>query len=245
LIRSGLFTNISTGGYYDDVESRATYKGVCVKTFILLALTIASAALVAFYLPSIIEAEKIGVFIVLLIVSSIVAFICAIAGRMSERAAKYCAVLYSVCEGLVIGCVSALIESYIPGAVYLAAFATIVIFTVMLVLFSIGLLRSGSMLARISLGILFGAIALALFTMIASLFVSSKVYIGLLIGVEAIFLIYGAITLTFDFEEARYVVSAGCSKNAEWSVALGLMISLIYIYIQALRLIQLIYELKN
>jgi uncharacterized YccA/Bax inhibitor family protein len=72
---------------------------------------------------------------------------------------------------------------------------------------------------------------------IASLFVDYSRYIDMLIGIELFLLIYGAITLGLNFAEAQAVVDRGASKDAEWSVSLGLMVSLIYIYVEVLRLV--------
>ena len=49
---------------------------------------------------------------------------------------------------------------------------------------------------------------------------------------EVIYLLYAVITLTFNFAEAVAVVNGGATRNAEWSVALGLMSAMAYIYIE-------------
>ena len=64
-------------------------------------------------------------------------------------------------------------------------------------------------------------------------------YLGVMIGVEVFLLIYGIVTLSLNFAEANAVVQRGASKGAEWSVSLGLMISIVYIYVEVLRLIML------
>jgi uncharacterized YccA/Bax inhibitor family protein len=72
---------------------------------------------------------------------------------------------------------------------------------------------------------------------IASLFIDYSAYLGMLIGIELFLLIYGAITLGLNFAEAQAVVERGASKDAEWSVSLGLMVSVVYIYVEILRLV--------
>ena len=100
--QSPLFSNIETGeAVYDDVD-RATYKGITVKTCILLGISVIIAALVAFALPEILTNNG-TTFMVTLVISSIVGFIAVIVGRTSERAAKYASVIYAVCEGLFLG----------------------------------------------------------------------------------------------------------------------------------------------
>lgn len=237
--QSPLFSNIQTGeAVYDDVD-RATYKGITIKTFSLLAISIAVAAFTAFALPDILS-NNANVFFVTLVVSSIVGFIAVMVGRISERKAKYASVIYALCEGLFLGSISAITEAYVPGAVTTALFSTICIFAVMLTLFSTGILRVGNKFRSFCWAFTLGALAIILLMSIFSLFIKDySQYLGIMIGVEIFLLIYGVVTLSLNFAEANNVVSRGASKNAEWSVALGLMVSVVYIYIQVLRLIML------
>lgn len=237
--QSPLFSNIQTGEVvYDDVD-RATYKGITVKTVSLLLISVIVAAFVAFALPQILT-NNAGAFYTTLIISSIVGFIAVIIGRMSETKAKYASVIYAVCEGLFLGSISAIAEALIPGAVTTAVFSTVILFAIMLTLFATGVLRFGSKLRGICFGLTIGAIAIVLLMSIFSLFIDYTTYLGIMIGVEIFLLFYGVITLSMNFAEANSVVERGASKGAEWSVALGLMISIIYIYIEVLRLIILL-----
>lgn len=235
--QSPLFSNIKTGeAYYDDIDC-ANYKGICAKTFFLLAIAAIVAAVTAFYIPTIIEAGNFGAFYIALAISSIVGFVSVIIGRFNDRAAKYASVIYSVCEGLFLGCLTVIAESFFPGASTVAIFSTLIIFVVMLTLFATGILRVGNGFRKFAFGFSLGAIALILFTSLIGLFIPLQAYIGVLILVELFLLIYGVITLSLNFAEAQYVVESRASKGAEWSVALGLMVSLIYIYVEVIRLV--------
>ena len=238
--QSPLFSNIKTGeAVYDDVD-QATYKGITIKTCILLLISIIIAAFVAFALPSILENNEMT-FYVTLAISSIVGFIAVIVGRVSETKAKYASVIYSICEGLFLGTISAIAEAYIPGAVVTAVFSTVVLFAVMLTLFATGIIKTGSKLRSVCFGLTLGAIGIVLLMSIFSVFIQDYTqYLNIMIGVEIFLLIYGVVTLSMNFSEANAVVSMGASKNAEWSVALGLMVSIVYIYIEVIRLIILI-----
>ncbi|MDE6584242.1 MAG: Bax inhibitor-1/YccA family protein [Anaeroplasmataceae bacterium] len=238
--QSPLFSNIKTGeAVYDDVD-QATYKGITIKTCILLLISIIIAAFVAFALPSLLENNGMT-FYVTLAISSIVGFIAVIVGRVSETKAKYASVIYSICEGLFLGTISAIAEAYIPGAVVTAVFSTVVLFAVMLTLFATGIIKTGSKLRSVCFGLTLGAIGIVLLMSIFSVFIQDYTqYLNIMIGVEIFLLIYGVVTLSMNFSEANAVVSMGASKNAEWSVALGLMVSIVYIYIEVIRLIILI-----
>jgi len=107
------------------------------------------------------------------------------------------------------------------------------------------------MLRKVLVAVAFAGLALALITTIIILILNlsgvgfDTTILPILIAVEAFFLLYGVITLIFNFDEAVAVVQMGASKNAEWSVALGLQVSLIYIYIEILRLLVLILRFTN
>ena len=136
--------------------------------------------------------------------------------------------------------VGAKIEAFYPGVATIAIFSTFIIFGIMLFLFGTGVIRIGSRFRSVLLAFTLGTIAITLFGFILNMFINFTSYIGIVIGLEAFLLIYGAITLTLHFAEAQHIVSRGASKDAEWSVALGLTVSLIYIYVEALRLIALL-----
>lgn len=237
--RSPLFSNIETGeAYYDDVD-RATYKGICAKTFILLAIAVIVAGITAFYLPTIITSGNFETFYIMLGIASIVGFISVVIGRFSEKAAKYASFIYSICEGLFLGCLSAICEAYFPGVSTIAIFSTLVIFAVMLTLFATGILRVTDKFRKFCFAFCLGAFALLLVTSIASIWINFGDNLGILIFIELFLLIYGVITLSLNFAEAQWVVQSGASKGAEWSVSLGLMVSLVYIYVEVLRLVVL------
>lgn len=234
---SPLFSNIETGEAYYDAE-KATYKGVCLKTFILLGITIIMAAAVYFYLPAIIINGRLASFSAVLIVALIVGFISVLVGRMNERASKVASIIYSISEGIVIGAISAISEIYIKGVVAIALAGTLIVFATMLILFATGIIRVGTRFRSFMLAFVFAIIPILIITIVASFVVQDvKTYLGIMIAVEIFYLAYGIFCLLLNFKEAQMVVDSGCSKNAEWSVSLGLMVSLVYIYLELLRLI--------
>ena len=241
-----LFNNISTGAQYFDESEHATIKGVSLKTTFLLAITITIAIVTAIFLPTIAQNGGMGVFVGVLIGAAIIGFIAVIVGRFSERASKYAGVIYSLCEGLFLGALTRIAEEFVPGVGFIATAVTLTIFGVMLLLYSTGFLRSGSKVRRALIAIAFAGLAIALVTTLVILIMNisgvqfDRSILVWLILAEVFFLIYGVVTLLFNFDEANAIVTTGASKNAEWSVALGLQVSLIYIYIEVVRLIILI-----
>ncbi len=247
--QSPLFSRVETSQSYFDETEHASFKGVTIKTIILLLIAAGIAAFTAFALPAIVK-NNLTPFYIILIIASILGFISAIAGRLSDKAAKYWSVIYSLCEGLFLGTLTRIAEEFFPGAGIIAITATLIIFAVMLLLYSNGIIKVNKFYMRVVIAMTICLLFLVISTLIITLIMYSKMaenetissmgvstYIWLMIGIEAFLLIYGVITLALNFEEANQVVQNGCSKSAEWSVALGMEISLIYIYIEILRLI--------
>lgn len=233
-----LFSKINTGEQCYESEY-ASYKGVALKTFIYLGIAVLVAALTVIYLPQILSANF-EMFMVVLGVSGIVGFISYMIGRFIPKTAKYAGALYAVCEGLFLGALTGAIELIYPGVAFLAVFSTLIIFSVTLTLFATGIIKVNKLFIKIAYVIGLSALAVVLFTAIYTMINGPIQNLGVVIAIQAFLILYGSITLTLNFTEAQFVVNYGCDKSAEWSVALGLTVTLIYIYIQLLRLLAII-----
>ena len=64
--------------------------------------------------------------------------------------------------------------------------------------------------------------------------------IGLVILINVLVLLYGAFMLAMDFEQVNAIVANGFDKRYEWTAALGLMVTLIWIYIEVIRLLAIL-----
>lgn len=244
-----LFSNIQTGAQTYDDTNKATYKGITIKTLILFAFTVLTAVAAGIALSNIFKnpegtltKETLTIFIIMAVVAAITVLISAIVGRLSYRLAMPFGIIYSLSMGYLLGVVTALVELVVPGIGYAAALGTLIIFAVMLLLFFTGVVKSGRVLRAILIGTLLSALSLGLFTLILVLtgVLSDMQYLGLLLLIEGLYLIYAVVMLCFNFLEAEAVVKNGAVKNAEWSVALGLMSTLAYIYVELLRILLII-----
>lgn len=238
-----IFSNIKTGSVAYDETNKATYKGITIKTSILFVLTILVAIGSAFALPIILNNEmNLPIFIGLIIGSMILAIISAIVGRLSDRLAMPFSFIYSVSMGFLLGVITALVELIVPGIGIAAVFGTLIVFAIMLLLFFTGVIRTGRVLRTILIGVFLGILALGLFTMILRLTgaIKTSEYLVLLLAIEGLYLLYAVIMLCFNFLEAQAVVRSGALKSAEWSVALGLMTTMAYIYLELLRILLII-----
>lgn len=248
-MKTPLFSNVETSSsYLERDQDRATLGGIISKTFILVLITSAIAITVSILLVKILEYNPVTFFGVL-IASMIFSLIFAIVGRLSDKAARVCSVGYALTEGVLVGTITGIVEAYVSGAGIICTFATLIIFLSVLGLYAVGFLKSDkifNIIGRLMISFLLIGLILALFTGIVYYFgnIESDLF-PLIILIEVVFLAYGIFSLTMSFGEANYVIQSGCSKNSEWQVALGMEISLVYIYIRMLRLLLIIAEKRR
>lgn len=239
--KNPMFSNIVTE--YDTASAdTATYSGVTKKTTFLLIVSILSAVLTATMLYQI---KNMTAFYGMLVVSSIVGFISVLIGRRSSRLSKYFGVIYAVCEGLFLGTLTAIADQFYQGIAIIAIVSTVAIFGVMLGLFATGIIRNTRKIMSVVWAMTIGIVVVFLLLMISQIFfpsisalVSSN--FGLVLGLEIFLLAYGAIMLLANFSEVTYYVQSGFNKDHEWVAAFGLMVSILYIYIEVLRVLILV-----
>ncbi len=149
--------------------------------------------------------------------------------------------LYALAEGLVIGALSAMFEQKYPGIVINAAALTFGTLFSLLLAYRSGLIRATE---NFKLGVFAatGGIMLVYFvTFLLGIFGVSVPYIhgnGLIgIGVSVFVVIIAALNLVLDFDFIEEGAARGAPKYMEWYAAFGLMVTLVWLYIEILRLL--------
>jgi uncharacterized YccA/Bax inhibitor family protein len=243
-----VFSSIEKASYYDDSTSVATYGGIVSKTAILLV----SAVITGYLFIYLIASGTIGVemLLPLIFVAFIVALISVIVASRSIRLAAPFALVYALAEGLILGLITVLFNDVYPGIALAAVVGTVSIFGVMLFLYSSRTIRVTPRFRRIMYTILFGILAFVVINLILSLFGVNLLYTEgnfslLALGISGFFIIYGALLLTLDFDRAEMIVTGGMDKRTEWMVALGLMVTLVWIYIELLRFLAILASRRN
>ncbi len=249
MIKNGnpMFSSVNVN--YDEVsENQATYKGVTIKTLFLLGISGITGIIAG---TGLYRVNNFGALMSLLFISLIVGSFSIMIGRTSVKYSKFFAVLYAVCEGILLGTVTAIFDAAYQGIVLMAIIATLSVFLVCLLLFASGAMRNVSRLNSALMIIFFSYIFLMLISTICVVFnvpiignfISSNK--GLSIGVSSVLIIYGAITLLLNFNEVTYYVQSGSSKEFEWIGSFGLLVSILYIYLQALYLLSYFLSRKD
>lgn len=229
----------------EGIETAATRKGVALKTALLLMIAIASAIIGPLFLAKLDG----NMPLIVVVVALIAALICSFVGQLVPQAAMVASLIYSVCEGLVLGLISYVIEAYFEysGIVLTAILVTAAIFAVTLLLYSTGIVKVTRKFMFIAVTFFVTGFLLMFIYWIASIINPNNIlaltygaYRGIMIAVSAFCLLYGCFMLTLNFSYIDQMVANGFDKKYEWCGALGLMVCIVYIYLEVLRLLIII-----
>lgn len=232
-----VFRTISRSETYTSSDV-ATYGGMIIKTLFLLLIAVGAGFLSIMYIP-------VETLYTMLFGAMIVGFISVIIASRSVRLAMPFSILYSLAEGVLLGIITAIFESIIPGIAFTAIMGTLVIFFVMLFLYASRTIRVTNRFRRIMFSVMLGLLVFFIIFGILSLFGGTMMTNIMLnpqiaLGVGAIMIIIGALMLTLDFERAESIVESGADKRYEWIVSLGLMVTIVWIYIEILRFVAIL-----
>jgi uncharacterized YccA/Bax inhibitor family protein len=149
--------------------------------------------------------------------------------------------IYAVFEGLVLGGISAIYEMRFPGIVFQAMALTFGTLGVMLVTYKTGAIKATE---NFKLGVVAatGAIALVYFaTFVLQMFgvnvsfMHSAGWLG--IGISMVVVVVAALNLVLDFDFIEEGAKQGAPKYMEWYGAFGLLVTLVWLYLEILRLL--------
>jgi uncharacterized YccA/Bax inhibitor family protein len=181
-------------------------------------------------------------------VGVIVGFGLSILLMFKPHLAKILGPVYAVAEGVFVGALSKMYESLWDGIVVQAAGATLGVFFVMLFLYRTRIikvtekLRSVVTAATLGVMLFYGvAFVIRLFAGSDSVsFLSSPSLLG--IGFSVLVAGIAAFNLLLDFDFVERGAKQGLDKNFEWYAAFGLLVTLVWLYLELLRLLSKLRE---
>jgi uncharacterized YccA/Bax inhibitor family protein len=155
----------------------------------------------------------------------------------------YLAPVYAAAEGVLLGALSMFFEAMFPGIVMQAVAITMGIFALMLVLYKTNVLRATPMFTKVIYIATAGVGVFYLLMMVLNLFGVhglSSFYAGsspMSIGLSVLIAGIAAFNLIMDFTFIEEASNAGAPKYMEWYAGVGLLATLIWLYIEILRLL--------
>jgi uncharacterized YccA/Bax inhibitor family protein len=208
---------------------RLTYDDVIVKTGGLLALLVIVGAATWQLAP--------GIWPIGMVVGLVLGLI----NAFKKNPSPALILLYTVAQGTFLGGISRVYETFYDGVVLQAVLATVCTFAVCLMLFKSGKVRVTGKFVRWLLIAMAGYFVFSLlnvvlvWTGVLSGWGMRGGTIGIIIGLIAVGL--AAASLIVDFDSIKRGVETGAPARFAWAAAFGLMVTLIWLYLEFLRLL--------
>jgi uncharacterized YccA/Bax inhibitor family protein len=210
-----------------------TVSGTINKSIILWVLLITSA----FY-----SWTHPNIIMPLLVPLLIAGFVIAMVSIFKKEATPFVSPLYAICEGLILGAISLSFEKSYPGIVVNAILLTMCVLLCMLAAYKTGILRATPRFQKV---VVFSTLAICLvyvIDLLLNLFGAGSIsYIhnssGLGIIISLVIVAVAALNLIIDFDLIEQGSQQGTPKYMEWYSAFALMITLVWLYIECLRLL--------
>jgi uncharacterized YccA/Bax inhibitor family protein len=212
-----------------------TMDDVVIKTVILLGITGLSAVAAWNLIPdALLGAAWIGAAVVGLVLGLIISF-----SRMANPALV---IAYAVVEGAFVGLVSKYFEviAGFEGIVLQAVIATFGVFFLMAVLYRARVIRATPRFTRGLIAVIAGLFFVMLINFVLALFgvntgLRSNGALGIIFSLVCI--VVAALSFILDFDQIEQGVRMGLPQRYSWTAAFGVLVGLIWLYLEVLRLL--------
>jgi uncharacterized YccA/Bax inhibitor family protein len=211
---------------------RMTYEDTAVKTVVLFAVLVATSA-VGWFVPA------------LAIVGALVGFVLAMVNTFKREPSVPLIVLYAAAEGLFVGGISQIFNERWSGIPLQAALATFVTVGVTLALFASGKIRASARATKIFLIAMVSYLVFQLVNVVLQLtgvvqsqFGLQSGWLGIAIGLLVV--VMAAYSLVLDFDQIQQGVRRGIPARYGWTGAFGIMVTVVWLYVEFLRLIAIL-----
>lgn len=169
-------------------------------------------------------------------------FVLALITIFKKAWSPFTAPIYAALEGLFLGGISAIFEYQYPGIVIQATGLTLGTLASLLVLYKLGIIKPTENFRLMIVSATMGIAVLYLISMIMNMFGSSGIGFihsnGLFgIGFSLFVVAIAALNLVLDFDFIEQGSELGAPKYMEWFGAFSLMVTLIWLYLEMLRLL--------
>lgn len=190
----------------------------------------------------------VGVAPWLWIAAGVVGFVLALVNIFKKEPSPPLILAYSAAQGVFLGGISAFYESQFPGIVAQAVLATLCVVGVTLVLFATGIVKASKKATKVFLIAMVGYLLFSLINVVLmltgvnsdpwglrSVEIVAGIPLGVILGVFVVLM--GAYSLVLDFDFIQRGVQNRAPRKLAWSAAFGIMVTIIWLYLEILRLI--------
>lgn len=179
-----------------------------------------------------------------LLIAILVLFGVVIATVVRPQWARITGPLFAAAEGVLVGAISSIYESFYDGIVFQAILATLAVFAAMLFLYATRIIK---VTARLRSTVILATAGIALFYLVSIVLSFFSVQIPFVwesgplgIGLSVLIVGVAAFNLLLDFDLIERGINEGSPGWMDWFAAFGLMVTVVWLYLELLRLIALI-----
>ncbi|MFI2783305.1 Bax inhibitor-1/YccA family protein [Streptomyces sp. ALB3] len=220
-----------------------TIDDVVTRTAMTLGTVVLTAALSWALLP--VDEANLGKSYGIAIGAALVAFVFAIIQSFKRKASPALILAYAAFEGVFLGVISSTVSTYIsPGTVMQAVMGTMCVFAGVLIAYKMRWIRVTRRFYGFVMAAAVGFVLLMMVNLLFSVFGGGDGLgfrsggLGILFGVIGIIL--GACFLALDFKQVEDGINFGAPREESWLAAFGLTLTLVWIYLEMLRLLSIL-----
>ncbi|MEO7348861.1 MAG: Bax inhibitor-1/YccA family protein [Terrimesophilobacter sp.] len=223
----------------DSVDTdRMGYEDTIVKIVVSFAILL-GGAVVGWMMPA------------LFIPAMIVGFVLALVNIFKKKPSPALVLSYAAVEGVFVGGITHFFEMNYPGIALQAVLGTVAVVGVTLALFASGKVRASKKATKIFLIAMVGYVVFSLLNLVLmvtgvtnmpfglrSVEIIPGVPLGVILGIFVILL--AAYSLVMDFDQIKTGVERGAPRIYGWSAAFGIMLTVVWLYLEILRLLAIL-----
>lgn len=215
---------------------RMTYEDTMVKTVVSFVILLIGAA-VGWFIP------------ILTIPAALIGFVLALVNIFKKKPSPPLIIAYAAVEGIFVGGISSLFSQLWDGIVPMAVIGTLGVVGITLALFASGKVRASKRATKIFLVAIIGYAAFSLINFGLMAFGATdsmyglrdvvipglNIPLGIPLGILVVLL--AAYSLVLDFDNVKRGVEGGAPRIYGWTAAFGIMVTVVWLYLEILRLI--------
>ncbi|MEO7147840.1 MAG: Bax inhibitor-1/YccA family protein [Terrimesophilobacter sp.] len=216
---------------------RMSYEDTIVKIVSGFAVLLVGAA-VGWFMPA------------LFLPAMIVGFVLAMVNIFKKKPSPALILIYAAVEGVFVGGVTNFFEMLYPGIAFQAVLGTFVVIGVTLALFASGKVRASKKATKVFLVAMVGYLVFSVINVVLMMtgvnnqpfgMRSAEIFgipLGLILGILVILM--AAYSLVLDFDMIKTGVQRGAPRIYGWTAAFGIMVTVVWLYLEILRLLAIL-----
>ncbi|WP_236789308.1 Bax inhibitor-1/YccA family protein [Amycolatopsis sp. GM8] len=217
-----------------------TVDDVVIKTGLSLGTALVTGIITAIWAQGQVEGRSTGALFGVMIVALLVGLVLSLVMIFKQKPSGPMTIAYSAVEGVFLGAITGLFEYIYPGIALQAIIGTAGVFIAMLVVYKTGAVKVTPKLTKWIIGATAGVVILMLANLVLSLFgVNMGLRDGGALAIIFSLVVIGIAAFNFllDFDMADKMIREGYPSKWAWFAAFGLMTTLVWLYLEILRLL--------